>query len=341
MKTIAYYGGMWAPNIGNAFFNMGINHALKKSLPDVHTSFIGDPPGWFWRSRRNSTDPNIMIDELQVDYVAISGPMICEEFEEVWGSSLLRLKEKGTRIILISAGCIKYDDEEYEKCAPFLEKIEPYLLMTRDSDTYNRYSDFAEHSYDGICFAFFSPDYLEAPLNIRSRDIALCFDLGKDYNVMEEYGQDLTRLIENGEWDNNNQHNPLKRSSRASRISDYEGYRIVRPFHASNPFIEKKIKSIILGYQPFRKPNCYISDIPDGYLNIYRNAKITVAERVHACVPAIAFGNYAWLMHGTRRARLFTRLGLDDITRRPVRIDMENLSMEKEKILGFLNATIT
>lgn len=341
MKTIAYYGGMWAPNIGNAFFNLGITYALNKCLPDVHTSFIGDPPGWFWRSRRNTTDQNIMIDELQVDYIAISGPMICEEFEAVWGGSLLRLTKNGTRIILISAGCMKYDDAEYEKCAPFLEKIKPYLLMTRDWDTYKRYSDFAEHSYDGICFAFFSADHLVAPLNVCSKDIALCFDLGKDYNVIEEYGPDLMRLIDTDEWDIHRQHKPVKRSSRASKISSYEGYRIVRPYHSSNPLMEKKIKSIMLGYRPFQKPNCYISDIPNGYLNIYKNAKITVAERVHACVPAVAFGNYAWLMHGTKRARLFSRLGLDDITRRPVRINMEKLAAEKDKILACLSEVIT
>lgn len=94
-----------------------------------------------------------------------------------------------------------------------------------------------------------------------------------------------------------------------------------------------KIKSLLLNYKVFRKPNSYVADIPEGYLHIYKNSKLTISERVHACVPAIAFGNYAWLISKSKRVNLFSRIGIPEILEHPVKGDMQLIEDEKKKML--------
>jgi len=167
------------------------------------------------------------------------------------------------------------------------------------------------------------------------------FDKALDYNVLEEYGTDLVRLLKDGVWSPVNNHRRIRRTRAASRMASYDKFRIVRTDHAAHPPLYRKVfKSYMLGYWPFRRPNCYISDVPEGYLHLYRHVPLTISERVHACVPAIAFGNYAWLISKTKRARLFSRIGLDDITRRPVRADPAVLRREKNSIVEFLRKVL-
>ena len=50
---------------------------------------------------------------------------------------------------------------------------------------------------------------------------------------------------------------------------------LIRLDHRYNPAIPRKIYS---------KPNTFSADIPEGYLSIYKSSKLTVSNRVHACV---------------------------------------------------------
>jgi hypothetical protein len=347
MKTIVYLGGFWSTNIGNAFYNLGILYALESAFANANILFLGDHPGWFWKNRKKYRNSEVLIDDIECDYMIISGPLFCSRVRQMWTKSLQRIRAKGTKIVLMSAGSLEYTKEEYNQCKIFLKEIKPYLIMTRDNDTYiimtrdndtyRAYGEFAEYSYDGICFAFFCSDYLSDSPKIESEDIIFCFDKGHDYDVIEKCGSDIINLLNQGNWFSKIKPSILKRSYKASKISQYNKYRIVRPYHESNPpLFRKKFKSNLLGYKEFNRPNCYIADIPEGYLYLYRNAKMTIAERVHSCVPAIAFGNYAWLISKTKRSRLFSRIGLDQITARPVRGDMDKLVEEKKKIIQFI-----
>jgi hypothetical protein len=339
MKTIVCCEGtgLWFTNMGTAFFNLGVIHALKTAFPDTQITFIGDQPGCYWKNGRNLRGRSVLIDDLACDYFVISGPVFGRDFESVWRDSLMRLKAKGTKIVFLSAGALEYSQEEFHQCRSVLKACKPHLIMTRDSEIYKMYSEFAEYSFDGICLSFFCNDYMTRLVKIDSEDIILGFDRGLDYDVLVKYGPDIVRLLEEGTWAPNGNRRPVRRSRSSSRITTYDKYRIVRPHHAPHPGLWRKLfKSYMLGYYPFRKPNCYISDNPEGYLHLYRHAKLTVSERVHACAPALAFGNYAWLINKTKRGRLFSRIGLPEITERPIRADKKVLDAEKKAIIDFL-----
>ena len=337
MKTIVYFGSFWSTNIGNAFFNLGIMYALKAALPNYNVVHTGDPAGWFWKGQHAAKGSKVLIDKLECDYIVISGPMFCKELITVWGESLIALKNRGVKIIFLSAGSMEYTDQEYEVVKAFLKKIKPHLLITRDTESFNMYAEFFEHSHDGVCFAFFSGDYYSGKLKIASQDIIVGFDKGHDYNVIEKFGPDILTLLKTGEWKNiEKKHNLVRKKSESQRES-LADYRLVRPHHVSNPRIRTLIKSRLQGYAPYDRPNCYAADIPFGYLSLYENADITISERVHGCVPALSFGKYAWLISDTKRSRLFSRVGLDNVTHRPVKVDLEMLNEEKRKMISILS----
>ena len=42
---VAYVGGSWSSNIGNAFYNLGMD-AFLRSIPGLDVYFVPDPPQW-------------------------------------------------------------------------------------------------------------------------------------------------------------------------------------------------------------------------------------------------------------------------------------------------------
>ena len=336
MTTIAVCSGLWGTNIGNAFFQLGVRHALEKVMPDAKFISVGDPH-WKVKYGIKTGAWNILLDDVECDYLVMSGPVFCESFTPVWADSLRRFQAKGTKVIMLSTGTMEYSQTEYNLCRPILQECKPYAMITRDSNTYKMYSEFAEHSYDGICCAFFSNDYFSEAPTMKTEDIVLNFDKGHDFNVLEEYGPEIIQLLENGSWDPQKKSPAFKRSRQATRLTEYDRYRIVRTDHATSPPLWRKVlKQNLLGHSPSHRENCFVSDTPEGYLNLYRHGRLTISERVHACVPTIAFGNYAWLISDTKRSALFSRVGLEEITERPVRIQSDFLKQEKSNMLEFL-----
>ena len=86
----------------------------------------------------------------------------------------------------------------------------------------------------------------------------------------------------------------------------------------------------------FRGGLCAEADIPQTYADIYANAALTISDRVHACAMALAYGNYAYLLAKTGRSGLLARVGADEITERPVKIDQDFLTDEKRKLVEWL-----
>ncbi len=87
----------------------------------------------------------------------------------------------------------------------------------------------------------------------------------------------------------------------------------------------------------FENPKTLISDLPSDYLALYKQAKVTYSDRVHACIAALAFGNKAmYFSKNSPRIRMFNRIGVPDILKMPVQLDMEQLKKEKEEQVAFL-----
>lgn len=102
---------------------------------------------------------------------------------------------------------------------------------------------------------------------------------------------------------------------------------MLRPEHRTNPFV---------GWKVYRAPGTVVSDEPYTYLTTYANARMTLSDRVHACVVAAAYGRPAMLFGSTPRDALFARMGLADIRKHPVALPENRRVEERDALLDFL-----
>lgn len=341
--VILYAGGFWATNIGNAFYNLGLLYILKESSPEADIYFLNDQSGWFWRERGGNPSNDLnYLQYIKPDFLVLAGPLINKQFTKIWEPTLKILFSKGVNLVLLSVGCVEYNDYERNLMREFFKKYPPYILMARDQYTYDNFKDLATHAYSGICAAFFVP-YVYKPIKT---------DLGKylifTFDTTPEPEFNIVNCQEN--CSNTIEFNgiklQIKRKSkfnlkRRSYITTLNDYKIVRTVHSCIPSTTILIKGKFIHSNVFRKKNSFVSDIPYGYLNLYANTQGTFSDRVHACVVTLAYGNPAMLFSKNPRSVLFERFGLDDIRRRPVLLAREKLNIEKERQIDFLRNAFT
>lgn len=348
-KKVAYIGGCWSTNIGNAFFNLGADYVLKQVFSERNVNMVMDQsaftPGW---KRKNGNIPWAVNywQHLCVDYVVLLGPVISKYFLPIWKETLDKLKSRGIKYMLLSTGMMKCEEETVNEVKKYFKTNPPFVVTTRDRKTYDTFCDCITNIYDGICFAFFVPDYYTPFKTDFKKSIALNFDkidepyiylnkhgshndvqfdfdghtFGIKYKRFSQIGLKTDRLSDALVY----LFSPLPRGKRASKIGEYT---ILRPDHRYNPMFVRKA---------FRYGNSFCGDIPHTYANIYANADLTVSDRVHACALTLAYGNSAFLLAKTERSGLLDRVGAHEIMNHPVAIDLGRLKEEKEALINWM-----
>ncbi len=64
---VAFVGGSWSSDIGNAFYNLGTG-ALLNSIKEIDSYFIPDPPQW----KKFVSNDFDLIGNLDVDIVILT-----------------------------------------------------------------------------------------------------------------------------------------------------------------------------------------------------------------------------------------------------------------------------
>jgi hypothetical protein len=350
--------GSWSDNIGNAFFQLGGYHVLKTVLPDATFSLINEKPGYprYWNPRGGNPRGYFdMAAAIKSDYLVLMGPMFRPETIQIWGDTLDKLQGKETRLVLLGVGAMHYEPQYIEEYQNILKKYPPYLLISRDSETYEKLGHLAQYSYNGIDLAFFVPDYY--PIygfeNIPHY-VAFNFDKVPEPEIYIHAQGSQTQNHKQGSksFFFNNETWIVKpngwriRLARKSRyLSFLEGvlfmgrqtkqigqYQIIRTDHRYCP---------IIGRKTFRYPTMMVNDTPYPYFEIYGNAHLVLSDRLHACIIGLAYGKPAMLFSETPRLRLIERLNLADITKNPVQLEPSVLGMEKANIITFLKMHLT
>lgn len=352
MKKVAFIGGYWAPNIGNAFFNLGAEYVLKQVFGEENVTMVFDQPAYITQWNTNKGNPPWAIDywsHINVDYIVLLGPVISKAFLNIWKATLDHLKERGIRYMILSAGMMKYDVEVIKEVKSFFLENPPYVITTRDRDTYEEFKDCVKNIYDGICFAFFVPDCYKPISTDLKPLLAVNFDkIDEPQIFIDEPGQ-RTDI----EFEFEGQHigmrfggliskiglktdrftdalvyamSPLPRGKRPIKIGKYN---VIRTDHRFAPMFMRKV---------YRYDNSFCADIPHTYANIYAEAELTLSDRVHACALTLAYGNAAYLFAKTGRSALLKRVGAEEIEVHPVRINMEYLKEEKRRLIEWLRA---
>ena len=348
-KKIAYIGGCWSTNIGNGFFNLGADYVLKQVFGNDNVNMVMDQsaftPGWT-RKKGNIPWAINYWEHINVDYVVLLGPILSKAFLAIWKPTLEVLKRRKIRYMIMSAGMMKYDDNVISEIKEYFVENPPYVITTRDQITYEMFKDSVPQIYNGVCFAFFVPDYYK-PFTTNYGDVmALNFDkIDEPYIYVDEldkkvdtefefdghnYGLKFSGLAQIGLKTDRFTDALIYIASllpRSKRPKTMGNFTIVRPDHRYNPMFIRKV---------FRYPNSFCADIPHTYANIYANAKLTISDRVHACALTLAYGNSAYLLAKTGRSELLARVGAEDISKHPVKIDLDYLNNEKEKLIDWL-----
>ena len=347
-KRIAIPAGYWSTNIGNSFFQLGAEYVLRTAFPGHEIILIGDQPGyWVPGTKGNPEQAFILTDHLDIDYIAIQGPFLRPEYDRIWLPTLQKLYARGVKIILLAAGMMDYSSEQVQRYREWLSKTPPYILITRDAITYNAIYDLAEHSYNGIDIAFFVSDYYTPPKMLGESFVTFNFDkwpeptITRINNPEELSGNNYIIKFEGENWMLSFPRLRTKLVQRSRQFQflntwlperhhdSFGRFSIVRTDHRFNPLIVRNI---------FKKKNLIVMDIPHPYLAVYANTKLTLSNRVHACVATLAYGNPAMLFSHSPRAALLDRAGLQEIGKQPVKIDMTYLEREKERLIAFLRS---
>ena len=346
--------GFWGQNIGNAFFNIGGKWILEQVFGQGRVAEIQDQPGYRTFHKKHKGNPRNDLQLLQYidsEFLVLQGPMLTSSFEALWRPTFEQLKQRGTKIVLLSAAFFQYSDEEVRAVRKFLTEFPPAMISTRDADSYERIKDLTQFHYCGIDSAFFAPKaYTPIPLNLPPY-VVVNFDqypepefkvatdrvtlnghgevtfeaLGMTWSAKQPWLQ--RKFSEAGQWQCY-LGSLLDFRRLPQRIGDYL---IVRTDHRFNPHITWKVYS---------QPNAVASDEPFTYFTLYAGAELTLSDRVHACVATLAFGNPAMLYHPTPRARLFERLDLNEIRQGPMSLPASRLNDEREAELDFLRMAV-
>lgn len=180
---ILIYNGCWSPNIGNAFVNLGIERIIRRAFPDATIYFSEDVSSrWLFYSytadgayKNNSFN---ISNYLDVDLVVWGGMILTREFVDSAGDILLHFSKNKVPVMLLGAGADRYDDEETDYVAKYLEKFELLSIITRDDDTYNMFSKYSFLEWKlakGIDAAFFLSELDVPELQGLCYDVE-CFD---------------------------------------------------------------------------------------------------------------------------------------------------------------------
>ena len=333
IKRVLYPSSHWASNIGNPFFNLGAKYLIEQCLPGVEVIQTDLHAGkcFALKEKHLSNSFNYTQYFSDIDAIVLAGPLFDKNFEILFGDILRQAKESNIKVIFLTAGGIEYSAEEVAFCRAILKKYPPFILTTRDEDTYNNYNDLAHHSYNGICTAWFTPDFYPGyDTSNLTQYMTSCFDHTSEPKINLDGFSVKTKQVVTQEVKHST-FNKVKRLFQKNLPEFIGDYLVIRPVHCC-------IKRLY--FQLFFKKNAFVSQTPYGFLNLYRNTSLTVTDRLHAAVATMAYGNPAILYIKSNRPKLLERLGVESVMNEITRVDMERLNTEKDIFKTWLSKAL-
>lgn len=349
MTKVALVSGFWAQNIGNAFFNLGGKWALEQVFGKGNVQFIQDKPSYRTFYDQSKGDPKNYLgihEILDIDYLVIQGPALTSNLVHIWGETFQHLKRNKVKIIFQGIAFFKYSQKEINNVKSFWDRCPPDLVTTRDSSTYNIIKNWNIPCHNGLDSAFFVPQFFN-PLRFREKFYTFNFDRFPEPSINSDNGlrnHDYEFSFDDYHWTLKipklQQYFSLKGKAQAylghlldsRRLPEAVNSRkIIRPEHRYVPHMTQKI---------YQHPNSFVSDELFTYISIYANTLLTLADRVHACVMTLAFGNPAMLFTISPRQALFERVGADTIRTKPTKINLNYLQEQIDSQINFMKQNV-
>lgn len=211
------------------------------------------------------------------------------------------LKKVSTSIKIIFLGCSgdSYSDYEISTISYILKDIKPYAIITRDNIAFEKYSSYSKYTYSGIDCAFFVNKLDNMKMALKEPYSVIAFDKIENKRLITDVKSSLKN-------------------------------RVIFASHKPYPITNKKISFL---------KNGLISAAPTDYLYLYANATEVHSDRIHACIPTLAFGNKCKLYNLTPRKNLFNKI----IISKDIVSDLceqECLYSEQDSMVKYLSSII-
>jgi len=174
---IGYYIGAWTYNIGNAFFDLGMKYVLKKAFPEATLYPMGGSVRYLFN--HNTTGRCLAANCFEIgevadiDLLAYAGMSVCDEFIADNGPTFLNASKRGTAILAVGVGALRYTSAEAASYIDFVQKLGRCAMITRDDDTFSMFGGKIGQLYRGIDNAFsLSRAYPPPRLSLGEYDVA-------------------------------------------------------------------------------------------------------------------------------------------------------------------------
>ena len=353
MKVGLVYG-FWGQNIGNAFFNIGGELLLRETVGmEGEVYLVQDQPAyWTFRNEERGSYAGAfpLVELLEIDVLVLQGPFLTRNFANIWQGTLEQLARRGVAWAGLGVGMRRYDGVELAALESVVRRAPPLFLSTRDRGAYRAVRGRLGKEipvFDSIDSAFYlGRRYSPPKLDLTSPLLALTFDHYPEPRFVPDLAGPI--VLQDGAYrlEFSRSRTALARVGKAAGMmtsllpyfrgmaveTSIGGYKVVRPHHRSNPHLPVLI---------YRQPSGLASDEPFSYLTIYNSAELTISDRVHACVAAMAYGNPAMLFNpGTRRSQLFERVGAIGIGSKPAKVSQDYIAHEFDRALTFLRRAL-
>lgn len=313
----------WITNIGNGFIDKGARVILEKAFPEAEIVEVSGFPdytagrkddGWIpdkvsnligWSNSGEKEDSYrrraVNVSQyLDADLAVLPGCILYDHVLEKYFSTLSSLSNRDIPILFLGAGGGDYEPGTQRYVKKIIEDINPIGLISRDSNAYSCYKNSVEHSFDGIDCAFFINEWYNPP-NVDENFTMLTFD------KIEEPTS-------------------TRRSNNVVRTDHY-------PFEQPHGNIWQRVKKIRNQLPFYKRDKFFVSDMLEDYLFFYSNADITHSDRIHACLPTLAYGNKAKFWFESPRGALFDRVLNKDISKQAVTLDQDRIeSLKTEQV---------
>lgn len=302
---IGMYAGSWPQNIGNAFFDFGAEAIIRAAFPDAEIFRMGGAVHWMFN---NSSRTRFgILGKILRKFGPINHP--------VKGNSI-EIGQFAEIDLIVFPGMSMCEEFAVNNGPTFIEANKRGVAVLGLGAGGSLYNSREVEKFSG----FFNK--LDRAAIITRDDDTYDMFKGKIQNIVQ--GIDCAFFL------------PDYYKVPKLNLGDYE----VVTFDASEgpaEFRESKSGRFfahhdLWGPLPRKytaKKNTIVSDVPEDYLTLYANCRITFSDRVHACIASLAYGNSAQLFSNTPRKALFRKLKLEAITSQPVQIDPELLKLLK------------
>ncbi len=304
---IGLYIGSWPQNIGNAFFDLGAKAVLQAAVPEATFYPMGGAVHWMFMhsaKQHRVRITNGLENAIQGNPDYANNSMEIGQFADV--------------DIIVFAGM--------SMCREFVENNGRTFVEASKKGVATLGLGAGAAIYDEDEVTVFS-DFLQS-LNrsaVITRDDET-YDLfsGRVQNMLP--GIDCAFFLPD-------YYNPPRLALPKYDIENFD-------FEIPDPRINHGGRKVIYthhdlwGPLPERyicKPSTLVSDVPEDYLTLYSQVTETHADRVHACVASLAYGNSARLYSSTPRKALFSKVGVSNIANELTRLDMGHLKELKQR----------